>query len=222
MNPNSALETDTEDEEWFRGVCKVIVKDAQGKDKSYGTGFLLKFAYEQKGMISGFLTCQHVVNIGKYQTKLADTSQIYLYFHSLSETETLSKIQKTGKDPISGCDFYFAILTDEFCNKMTSQCRVHFIEPADHTVGEAIFVPQHAEGKNERQVAKGEFDRRYAAEPVAPHTASTLGGSSGAPLLQFIDNEMKVIGINRGSLPGTFMNLASTISPIVNHIKGKL
>ena len=48
------------------------------------------------------------------------------------------------------------------------------------------------------------------------HTVSTLEGSSGAPLLQLENGEMKVIGMHHGAIFGSRpLNQASTITKII-------
>ena len=218
---DSELTPDSSDEPWVKGVCKVITKNEEGKDLS-GTGFLFKFEDSQKRPVRGLLTCHHVATYDFFTR--VEPNQISLDFQSLKKTCKLSEIQKGNYAPIFNreIDFYFAVLSDTFCEEMINNFNLQFIEPADSIKEERIIVPQHPDGK-ERRIASATIDASWDVKSATNwHKASTKRGSSGAPLLQKYGNEMRVIGINRGYDGENKLNGAITISGIITYINSKL
>ena len=218
----SELKKDSSNAPWVRGVCKVITKNPQKEGANYGTGFLLKFSDTKNSPVRGFLTCYHVATCD--DITLEEPNKINLYFQSLDQTSNLTEIQKPGCGPIlnQNTDFYFMMLSNEFCEEMVNKHGVQFIESTESITDDPIRVPQHPGGK-ERHIATATIDPNWKVEKKQNwHRASTERGSSGSPLLQKQGDEMRVIGINRGYDPNRELNGAVSIYGIINQIKSKI
>ena len=206
---------------WFNPVFKVIAQKPGVEAK--GTGFLLRVAKDPLNDVLGLITCYHVVSYFDSQNRAhpVDPGQIDIEFESKAIPRmNLGEIQKPNTRPFysEDHDLYFILISDKFASIMENNS-IKFFDTMEASKDNQIWIPQYPEGEP-LHVATALLVSEWTSEiPINPHKVSTRAGSSGAPLLQLYNNELRVIGMHLGKCTNPTQNIASTIENIMSALK---
>lgn len=172
----------------FSGTCCVTAAGNQG------TGFLFCFRKRLGKKITGFITTTHGVR-GMHGAVPVD--QINLEFRQLGLHFRLSNIIKPKTRPLIEklYDIYFARLSSNFLKEVGHNIPIYEMTNTIHE--SQMHVPQYPGGNWSVGCAYpiGWNDD----QGINTHFVSTLGGSSGAPLLQEVNGRLFVIGMHLGA-----------------------
>ena len=150
--------------------------------------------------------------------KLATPEEIYLDFSRVGQIKRLSEIMAAGKPPLISIsnDIYFM----QFSEVFKSQLRIWNMRSFRGKVlvkEKHVIIPQYPGGQS--SLTEAMFAQTWVPNTqyeFRMHSASTGGGSSGAPLLQIEWGEKWVIGMHHGLWTGTGANVATPIKFITN------
>ena len=201
----------------YNGACKVTVEDPPGTLRDQGSGFLFRFQIEEADLCYGLLTCHHVVARAQQDERsIPDPTKIFIEFKSeFGYKERLSDIQKENAQPLisAGNDIYFQELSEEFRIEMETS-KIGFYESLETILDQHVWIAQYP-NNGDRHIAAAKMECQAWLEKRR-HSVSTRPGSSGAPLLQLHNGEMKVIGMHQGALiEDQPQNQASRITAII-------
>ena len=211
--------SDLIEETWLNGACKITVENPPGQLLDQGSGFLFRFQSRQNVEVFGLLTCYHVVQRALHDNQpIPDPQWIYIQFKAdLGYRDMLQNIQLQNVPPIFsvGRDVYFQEVSITFRNDMVAR-NINFFQELNRYLDQQVWIPQYPLN-GDRHLATASvqhqmwFNRR--------HRVSTQRGSSGSPLLQLDNGELKAIGMHHAAIMTAVpMNLASHTMDIINFL----
>ena len=200
-----------------------------GQRSEGGSGFLFRFRRnDEQREVFGFLTCYHVIRFDPQQP-LPGTAQVMIRFQSDPPLDvSLDQIQDVNAEVHLSAqnDIYFIEVSPQYRTIFAGN-RIPFYESMDPVQDQQLWIAQYP-GSTERHVANALLTRQLLPNaPFFPHQVSTSQGSSGSPLLQFvqgqIQNGLVAIGMHHGELqPNPPLNYASSIATIKDFLNYRL
>ena len=203
-------------------ICKSTVQiKYQHENENYiSSGFFIQFQKNDKPFFC-LMTNDHCINnsmieIEKEITILYENKKKELKI-KLNQKERLIKSFKDYKDFSLDITIIQIIEKDQINDDYFLMPDLDYLDKYDFLVGEEISIPQFPLG-GKLQISNGEiFGINYKTNKYQfTHTASTLKGSSGSPIV--LKDTEKVIGIHKAGKTSKEENYGDFIGPIINII----
>ena len=203
-------------------ICKstIQIKNEKKTGTNYSSGFFIKFQKNNKPFYC-IMTNDHCIS----QALIKKEKEIIILYENktkelkikLNPKERLMKSFKDYKDFSLDITIVQIIEKDQISDDYFLLPDLDYIDKYDFLVGEEIAIPQFPLG-GDLQMSKGEIkginyeDNKY--EFI--HSASTLTGSSGSPII--LKGKESVIGIHKAGNDIKKENYGDFIGPIINII----
>ena len=203
-------------------ICKstVQIKYQNNNSSLTASGFFIKFQKSNQPFFC-LMTNDHCIN----NSMMINKEEILILYENkkkelkikLNQEERLMKSFKNYEDFSLDITIIQIIEKDQISEDYFLLPNLDYIDKYDFLIGEGITIPQFPFG-GELQMSKGEIkvinynDKKYEF----CHTASTLMGSSGSPII--LQGKESVLGLHKAGNTTLEINYGDFIGPIIKII----